>query len=329
MSRRPTRAAFPPPRLASGSADEERALTRAWATHMRRGDFPRAWRISEDLLRARAAQSSADRPPEERWIWNGAPLLGRRVLVRCFRGLGDTIQFVRYLPLLKAIARETTVAAPAQLLSLLARAAGIDRVILENYAPCLEFGHDAEVEVMELPFVFQTTVETIPTGVPYLHVEPMCLNPDETFKVGIVWRSGKWDTRRSIPFTLMERLQDVPAVTWYILQRGPGLEEWGGGIGVLSPADTILDQARVMRSLDVVISVDSMPAHLAGALGVRTWILLHAESDWRWLDHREDSPWYPTATLFRQERAGEWAPVVARVQRALEHIAAKRCAAGT
>ncbi|MBA3970076.1 MAG: ADP-heptose--LPS heptosyltransferase, partial [Gemmatimonadetes bacterium] len=122
-----------------------------------------------------------------------------------------------------------------------------------------------------------------------------------------------WDERRSIPFPLLAPLARVPGITLHVLQRGRGLTEQPPGFGVVSGSDNILQAARVMRALDLVISVDSMTAHLAGALGVPVWSLLHAEADWRWMDGREDSPWYPTKRLFHQEQPGNWVPVIARV----------------
>ncbi len=289
----------------------------AWTEHMRHGDFDQAWEVSDALLRDRAGGSCDHLPPEKRWVWNGSALSGRRVLVRCFRGLGDTIQFIRYLPMLKRVAAETIVSAPAELMPLVATVHGVDRVVEEDYIPTPRVPHDVQVEVMELPFVFRTTRHDIPIDVPYLHVEPMPLAPWAGPSVGIVWKSGEWDPRRSVPFPLMACLPALTRVRWIVIQRGPGLDEWDGRMGLLSPAATIFEQARVIRSLDLVITVDSMPAHLAGALGVPTWILLHAQADWRWLELRDDTPWYPDARLFRQERPGDWQPVLARVRDAL------------
>jgi hypothetical protein len=116
---------------------------------------------------------------------------------------------------------------------------------------------------------------------------------------------------------LLQPLGKVPGVTWYILQRGPGLAEWDGGFGVLPRAGDLFEEARLVRALDLVISADTMPAHLAGALGVPVWTLLPVEADWRWMDGRDDSPWYPTMRLFRQGRGEDWGRVIRRVAAAL------------
>jgi hypothetical protein len=173
---------------------------------------------------------------------------------------------------------------------------------------------------MELPHVFRTTLATIPREVPYLYVEPLSLPHRGGLAVGLAWHAGAWDARRSIPFALLEPLGELPGVTWYILQRGPGLAEWCAGFGTLPEASGLFEEARVVRALDLVISVDTMPAHLAGALGVPVWTLLPAQADWRWMKNCDDSPWYPTMRLFRQGKDGAWEPVIARVAAALTRL---------
>jgi ADP-heptose:LPS heptosyltransferase len=136
-----------------------------------------------------------------------------------------------------------------------------------------------------------------------------------------VWAAGEWDhARRSIPFSLLAPLARIPQVALYILQRGPALAHYRPSFGTLSGADDVLETARIMRALDLVISVDTMPAHLAGALGVPVWTLLDTAADWRWMEGRAESPWYPTMRLFRQEEHGAWEPVIARVVAALTRL---------
>jgi hypothetical protein len=172
---------------------------------------------------------------------------------------------------------------------------------------------------MELPHIFRTTLATIPTAIPYLHIAPAALPRHGRLAVGVVWATGEWEhARRSLPFPLLIPLAAVPGVTLYILQRGPALSQYQHGIGTLSGSDNVVEAARIIRALDLVISVDTMPAHLAGALGVPVWTLLDTVADWRWMDGREDSPWYPTMRLFRQECPGAWEPVIARVVAELE-----------
>jgi hypothetical protein len=279
---------------------------------MREGDFAAAWRVSDALLEQRRGATFWHLPRHQQPVWDGTPVDGKRVLVRCHHGLGDTLHFIRYAALLKERAAEVIVAAQPELLPLLRGARGIDRLIpLHDEEP--RVSRDLDVELMELPHVFRTTLESIPREVPYLRADHAPLARDGRLEVGVVWRAGGWDDRRSIPFPLIAPLGAMPGIRLHVLQRGPGLHDRPAGWGVPSGSDEVMEAARIMRALDLVISVDSMPAHLAGALGVRTWILLHADADWRWMKNREDSPWYPTGRLFRQRRPGEWKPVLERV----------------
>lgn len=293
-----------------------------WERCVRRGDFAAAWAASDAALRARAGTTPWHLPRHEQWLWDGRPLHGRRVLVHCYHGLGDTAQFIRYAPCLRAVAREVVVWAQPALVSLVSRVEGVDRVLpLHDGAPAVE--RDADVEIMELPHVFRSTLDTLPAAVPYLHAPPAALAGDPgKYRVGVVWEAGGWDARRSVPPGLLARLADIPGVELHALQRGDALRAWPPALGPVSGSDDAGLAAGAMRALDLVVTVDSFPAHLAGALGCPVWTLLHAAPDWRWMDVREDSPWYPTMRLFRQERAGEWGPVLARVASELARCAA-------
>lgn len=302
-------------------ADVERDRFGEWVGHMRRGEFGHAWEISDEVLRSRPANGRDHLPRRLQHFWDGTPLGGGRVLVRCYHGLGDTIQFIRYAPLVKAAAAELIVLAQPELIPLLRTVPGVDLLLPLSDGP-LEVVWDREVEVMELPHVFRTTPDTIPSEVPYLHADPLPLARDRRLQVGLVWEAGAWDRRRSIPFSELAPLAGVPGVALSILQRDALLVGWRPGVGVLMGGYSVVVDARVMRSLDLVITVDTMTAHLAGALGVPVWTLLSADPDWRWMEGRGDSPWYPTMRLFRQERLNEWGSVVARVAEELEGLAA-------
>jgi hypothetical protein len=293
--------------------------------HMRRGEFGSAWSISDLLLRRHfaAPRAAIDVPRHQQVIWDGSSLQGQRVLVRCYHGLGDTIQFVRYVPLLTEIAAQVTVWAQPSLIALLSTMYGIDSTIpLHDGTPDCDY--EADVEVMELPYVFRTTIETIPARVPYFHVDASPLD-DCKMKVGLVWRGGDWDPRRDVPFDLLTQLTELQEISFYVLQQEPTALEHHESLKTILPrgADA-LTTARVMRGLDLIISIDSMPAHLAGALGVPTWTLLQKDADWRWMSDRTDSPWYPTMRLFRQQEAGDWQPVVAQVQTELRKVLSSR-----
>jgi hypothetical protein len=292
----------------------------AWMRHMRRGEWSAAWRLSDQVLRARAGIPCWHLPRHEQYVWDGTPLHGKRVLVRCYHGLGDTLQFIRYAPLLREIGAEATFWAQPALIPLLRTMRGIG-ALLPLHDGDAGVDYDVDVEIMELSHVFRATPETVPAGVPYLHVDPAPRADDGRMHVGLVWKAGEWDDRRSIPVRLLAPLAEIPGIALHVLQRGSGLAERPAGFGVDAGSDDPLQAARTMRALDLVVTVDSMPAHLAGALGVPVWTLLHADADWRWMDGRDDSPWYPTMRLFRQARAGEWEPVIARVAAELARLA--------
>jgi hypothetical protein len=288
---------------------------------MRRGDFELAWQISDSVLRERLCISSNYRPRKTKSLWTGTPLAGKQVSIRCYHGLGDTIQFIRYALLLQANTAQLTVWAQSTLITLLQTVRGIDR-ILPLHRRTAEGEHEVDVEVMELPYIFRTTLETIPAAVPYIEVDaaPMV---EENLVVGIAWRGGYWDRRRDISFSLIRNLAEIPGVTFYVFAK-ISRQCHDRFKRVIDYHSDALTTARIMRGLDLVISIDSMLAHLARALGLPTWTLLSTEADWRWMEDREDSPWYPTMRLFRQSRPGEWEPVLERVAVELARLTNQR-----
>ncbi len=288
---------------------------------MREGDFENAWLLSDAVLKSRAGKSYWHLPRHFQPIWNGEPLNDKTVLVRCYHGLGDTIQFTRFMPLLKSIAKKVIVWAQPELLGLLHSVTGIDQLLpLHNGTP--EVAYDAEVEIMELTHVFRSTIETIGAKIPYLEVEPLQLSKENKFSVGLVWKAGNWDEKRNIPFTVLSPLAKITGIQLYVMQANVREAGWQEGFGVY-PGEFDLDNyARVLRGLNLLITVDSMPAHLAGAMGVPVWTLLPAEADWRWMEKRQDSPWYPSMRLFRQSENGNWEKVIEVVVEELKRLVA-------
>jgi hypothetical protein len=241
---------------------------------MRRGDFAAAWRISDEILRTR--ERRFDIPRHEQAIWDGTPLHAKRVLIRCYHGLGDTIMFARFIPLVERIAASVAVWVQPTLIPLLrTMKTGAHFFPLHDGTPEVEY--DVDVEIMELAYVFRVTPETIPPP-PYLFVEPA---ERPRGGIGVAWRAGEWDPNRSLSLELFEGISFVS-----LDRENPD-------------ADTPLKTARLMRTLDLVVTADTMTAHLAGALAVPVWTLLPPQPDWRWMDARGDSPWYPTMRLFR------------------------------
>jgi len=297
------------------------SLDDPWTAHMRCGEWERAWSIGDAGLPARAAADDGHLPRHLQHVWTGAPLTGKRVLVRCYHGLGDTLQFIRYMPMLRAIASEVIVWAQPKLLPLLAEVDGIDTLLpLHDGVPGVDF--DVDVEVMELAHVFRSTPATVPRGIPYLRADPVALPADARRPaIGLVWQGGDWEPARSMPFDAVAPLVDAAPGTVFIVQPGARVAGWDGRRGRYLGEFDLAAYAGVLQALDLLVTIDSMPAHLGGALGVPTWTLLHHDPDWRWMDGRDDSPWYPGMRLFRQPAPGDWDGVVADVAAALRRFA--------
>lgn len=307
--------------MAAESVFEDR-----WMAAMRRGDFAAAWRISDAVLRDRAARGEGcwHWPRHQQFIWDGRPLAEKRVLVRCYHGLGDTIQFIRFAAPLRCIAARVTIWAQPILVPLIATAPGVDEALPlhDGDAPAV---YDADIEIMELPHALRATAARPGARPRYLHPPPLAdRRLDDVAgrrRVGFVWRAGDWDPRRSIPTPLIARLLERLArrddIAAFVLQRGLPARDLAGLAAQDISSDDVTATAARMRKLDLVVSVDTMAAHLAGALSVRTFTLLHADCDWRWMEGRADSPWYPGMRLFRQSRPGDWRDVIAQVEEAL------------
>jgi hypothetical protein len=271
------------------------------------------------------AKHNTTPPRHLQQVWNGEPLNGKRVLIRCYHGLGDTIQFIRYAPLVKAIAKEVIVWVQPDLLELVKKVKGVDRVLpLHNSTPDVEY--DVDVEVMELAYIFRSTINTIPKDLPYLHAYPKQFGKRERLSVGLVWETGNYDKRRCIPFQLLSPLNEVAGIDLHILQANAPAFGWRPGFGIYQGNYTLDEYASVIKGLDLLITVDSMPAHLAGALSVPVWTMLHADADWRWMRYIDHSPWYPTMKLFRQDTLGNWSGVIKNVTSELQNKLIRKAA---
>ena len=275
-----------------------------WVSRVRRGEYTAAWSVSEQIL-ARHDPTTRDDPRlpyHLRWVWDGRPFRGRHVLVRCYHGLGDTLQFARYLPLLGRVAASVTVEVQPELIPLLRSVSGVDRTVpfaWETPSPPSE----CDVEIMELPFLLKAPPEAAPP--PYLR-SPAAVLPPGT--VGLCWQAGNWDPARSVPPELFELFASRPCVT--LLPDSTTLNVLNAeGCPRNMPAT-----AALVAAVDLVVTVDTMIGHLAGALGRPTWLLLKHDADWRWMTDRTDSPWYPSMRLYRQPSPGDWASVMARIE---------------
>ncbi|AEG92700.1 hypothetical protein [Ramlibacter tataouinensis] len=302
-----------------------------WLQAMRAGDWEAAWRQTDRLELPRRAEQRLpgfQRQPHH-LVWDGTPLAGRSVLVRCLHGLGDSLQFMRFVPLLARHARELHFLVQPALLPLLAGAPELGRVsnAWTDHPP----PHEVEIEVMELAYAVRSTAATVPPPYPHLASlaagrQPPALPADGGLRVGLLWAASDWDGSRSIPLDTLAPLLGVPGVRFHSLQQGAAAQDPAadrlGLVPLWRQTQSIEVAAAAMLAMDLVIAVDGMPAHLAGTLGRPTWLLLKHEADWRWMDDREDSPWYPAMRLFRQPRAGDWAGLVRQVAAALRQRAA-------
>ncbi|HEV2444873.1 MAG TPA: tetratricopeptide repeat protein, partial [Candidatus Sulfopaludibacter sp.] len=269
----------------------------------------------------------AERPRAcARPAWDGGPLNGKTILLSAEQGLGDAIQFVRYAPLVAARGGRVVVEVPEKLGPLVRTAAGVADVVTPAM-PLPPF--DEQAPLMSLPRIFGATLETIPAAIPYLRADERLteemrvgLGRAQGPRIGLAW-AGNPDhlanRRRSLTLEALAPLERLPGIEWYSLHAGDRACAQARASGwlraVLSDSGGVAELAALMSCLDLVISVDSMPAHLAGALGRPVWTLLCLAADWRWLREREDAPWYPGMRLFRQTRRGDWEGVVARVCR--------------
>ena len=267
---------------------------------MLREDFPAAWAIADAVLQARnpATRDNPARPYHERWVWDGSALAGRRVLVRCYHGLGDTLQFVRFLPSLRAIASHVTLEVQPELYSLLAASPGVDLAI--PFDPAAPTPASPDIEIMEL----QHALRSAPAAGPYLSIP----SRGPATRTGVCWQAGGWDPARSIPLDLLRPILPPESVS---LQRGAS--------GLPDPLDGAMDMratAAFVASLGRVITVDTMIAHLAGALGRPVHLLLKADADWRW-GNGQRTRWYGNTRIHRQHRPGDWRAAIDSLAAAL------------
>jgi tetratricopeptide (TPR) repeat protein len=299
---------------------------------LQKGEWERGWQEYQSRwLTPEFGGRSFSQP-----AWDGGRVAGKRLLLHAEQGLGDTIQFVRYARVFQARGATVILEAPPRLMSLLERCEGVDELVAREQ-PLPEF--DCHVPLMNIPALLGTTVERVPAEVPYLHPRPELvekwrdsLEVLDGFKVGICWQGSKRyreDRARSVRLEEFAPLATIPGVRLISLQQGEGTEQLAElkdrfaitGFGEELDRDgPFLDTAALMRVLDLVIVPDTALAHLAGALGARTWLMLSFAHDWRWLTERTDTPWYPTMRLFRQKQRGDWPSVFEAMTAALSDI---------
>ncbi len=276
---------------------------------MREERYEDAWAIEGAVLAARDPTTRDDPalPYHQRWLWDGSAVDDRDVLVRCYHGLGDTLQFARFLPVLAQRARSVTVEAPARLHALL-RFPGVALADFDVACPLPPSACD--IEITELSTALRCTPRDV--SVPYMDVAPAPLPEDA---VGLCWQAGDWDADRWVPPALLEPIASR--------HRCLSLVSASTTLPVINPEGCPFDlpaTAALVAGCALVITVDTMIAHLAGALGRPTWLLLKAAPDWRWNPARRDSAWYPHTRLYAQPTAGDWHTPLATIARDLDMI---------
>jgi len=267
--------------------------------------------------------------------WDGSPFPEKRLLVYDEQGFGDTIQFVRYLPQVKALGGTVILETRKPLLACLQGAEGIDEVIDRSAVGDSAEGCDLVVPLLSLPGIFGTNLESIPAKIPYLHAEAAKVSywkkriRGSEFKVGLVWAGNpdqENDDLRSVALNDLMTLADIPGLRLFGLQKGIAagqvteIPAETGLIDLGPELEDFSDTAAVMANMDLIISVDTAAVHLAGAMGLPVWILVCFSLDWRWMLERDDCPWYSTARLFRQPEPGNWDVVFRRVAKELEAL---------
>ena len=286
------------------------------------GDYPAGWREFEwRWTIGKLAPSSFSQP---RWVGND--IAGKTIVLTAEQGMGDVLQFCRFAEPIAALGARVILQVHKPLVRLLSTVTGASEVVaFEDTLPAF----DTYLPLMSAPLVLGTTLNSIPNSVPYIHAPHSVERTEPGLKVGLVWAgdprphdaaANAADRRRSIPLSAFSPLLNLPNVTVFSLQKGEAASQIQGTPikDVMTDVADFVDTAALVAGLDLIISVDTSVAHLAGAMGKPVWVLSRYDSCWRWMAERDDSPWYPTLKLFRQTSPGDWESVIANVVAAIQ-----------
>ena len=290
--------------------------------HLLLGNFQDGWREYRWFWNLRGPYHDLQKP-----LWDGSDIMGKTLLLHMGAGFGDTIQFVRYAPMIKERGAEIILGCNRTMGRLLEGVEGIQQVIIEGE----RIPHvDVQSSMFRLPIIFDTSMDSIPARVPYIKVDRRLISEWKekvsdgrpSFKIGLNWAGGHNTgiyRYRACPPEMFSKLSEMANVSFYSLFFGKTeniIQSLKKDLGLIDFTDEIRDfsdTAALIENLDLVISIDTAVVHLAGALGKTVWTLLPHVPDWRWLLDREDSPWYPTMRLFRQPSPGDWTSVINKV----------------
>ena len=288
------------------------------------GNFEQGWKEYEWRLKVKEFPNRIISHP----LWDGSDIAGRTILLQAEQGFGDTIQFIRYASLVAQRGAKVIVSCQNELTSLLKKVEGVHQVV--GYREQIP-RFDIYYPLLSLPFIFHTTLESIPAQVPYIKADLSLVQQwrskiqDQIFqcKIGLVWAGRE---QHSCALELFLSLSKLDGITFYSLQKGVAAAQAKNAtegmmlVDYMEDIHDFSDTAAIIENLDLIISVDTAVAHLAGALGKPVWTLLPFVPDWRWLLNRDDSPWYPTMRLFRQPALGDWESVIGRVSHDLQKM---------
>jgi hypothetical protein len=295
-----------------------------------RGQFSEGWRDYE--ARHLMAEHEGRIMPDARRLRDGN-VAGKRIFVHAEQGLGDTIQFCRYVDLLQDRGARVIFAPQKSLSPLMSSLRSKPEIVSSSPTT-----YDAHIPLLSLPGLFQTDAASIPAKTPYLQADESRVQLWQNkmgrsgFKIGICWQGSRnrVDLGRSFPLSLFKMIADVPHVRLISLHKGEGEDQISALNGAfkvetLGPdfdtsGGAFMDTAAVMMSLDLIITSDTAVAHLAGALGRPLWVVLRNVPDWRWQLEGTDCPWYPSARLFRQKESGNWSDIFSEMHQALQMI---------
>jgi hypothetical protein len=295
---------------------------------LQRGDYTNGWRYYE-WRRHFLASSFLQGVP----VWYGQNLVGKSIYLFGEQGYGDTLHFMRYASVVAELGARPILGVPRPLKRLAQTVPGVLDAFYQ-VPPNQQIAWQGPM--MSVPFILGTDLSNIPSKVPYVTPDPIAVSawrgfipPPPTLNVGIAWggnpKHGR-DKHRSISLSLLSPLGAIEGIALFSMQKGKPAEQLQNpppNLKIMEMAvlcNDFADTAAAMAALDLVITVDTSICHLAGALGIPVWIMLDAKPDFRWLSDRTDSPWYPSARLFRQKTKGDWAPVVEEVACALESL---------
>ena len=309
-----------------------------------KGDFKNGWEAYAWRLKKEKRNAEKLR----KWIKENN-VQGKKIHLMPEGGIGDTIQFFRYVEVLQNMGADLTISVQKPLIPLLSNCPYIKKPLL-NAGQLYKINYEDRASIMSLPAIFESTEETIPKNIPYITPDKKLDKKWKTYfknnkkiKVGFCWEADvKNDVsrlpvaRRSIPLIALEKLSHIPNIEFYSLQKSDGSSEidllpehfvvtsFGPDFDDKSKSGPFMDTAAIMKHLDLIITVDTSVAHLAGALGKPVWVMLPYNTDWRWIVNRTDSPWYPTMKLFKQPSPFDWKSVVDNIFEELNNMQKSR-----